>query len=140
MSDKHTPGPWAATTRRGSWDYVVYQVAQPHIEICQMFHDDTDVNEIGKANAELVASAPWMKDELDRLSNENRHLNELIDQAASLMERKHRGELTLSQIADNVMREISESLAEDDPADDNTVCIKYDTLYMLVQRGLGIDV
>lgn len=60
MSAKFTPGPWATTTRQGSWDWVVYQVTDPNIEICQPFHDDTEENEIGEANARLIAAAPDM--------------------------------------------------------------------------------
>lgn len=56
---QHTPGPWAATTRQGSWDWVVYQENGP-LEICQMFHDGTEFNEIGEANSKLVAAAPEM--------------------------------------------------------------------------------
>lgn len=53
-----TKGPWAATTRRGSWDWVVFKQDEPNIEICQMFHDGTEYNKKGKANACLVAAAP----------------------------------------------------------------------------------
>lgn len=56
----HTPGPWGATTRRGSWDWVVYQEANPNTEICQPFHDGTEFNETGEANARLIAAAPDM--------------------------------------------------------------------------------
>lgn len=52
-----TAGPWAATTRQGSWDWVVYSVADPNIEICQPFHDGTEFNEEGEANAHLIAEA-----------------------------------------------------------------------------------
>lgn len=57
---KHIPGPWYATTRVGRepWDWVVASAADPNIEICQMFHDGTDENERGEANAKLVAAAP----------------------------------------------------------------------------------
>jgi hypothetical protein len=55
-----TPGPWACTTRLGSWDWVVYSADDPNIEICQMFHDGTDLNERGEANARLIAAAPEM--------------------------------------------------------------------------------
>ena len=54
----HIPGPWGCVTRRGSWDWVVYQASDPNIEICQMFHDDTEFNETGEANARLIAAAP----------------------------------------------------------------------------------
>lgn len=54
----HTPGPWDLTTRRGSWDWVVFQAANPNIEICQPFHDGTEDNELGEANARLIAAAP----------------------------------------------------------------------------------
>lgn len=57
---KHTKGPWAATTRKGSWDWLVYSEADPNIEICQMFHDNTEFNEVGEANSRLVAAAPDM--------------------------------------------------------------------------------
>jgi len=55
---KHTPGTWAATTRQGSWDWLVYSADNPNIEVCQMFHDGTEENETGEANAMLVAAAP----------------------------------------------------------------------------------
>jgi hypothetical protein len=55
---KHTPGPWGCTTRQGSWDWVVFSEETPNIEICQMFHDDTEFNETGEANSHLVAAAP----------------------------------------------------------------------------------
>jgi hypothetical protein len=54
----HAPGPWGATTRQGSWDWLVFQESDPNIEICQMFHDGTELNERGEANARLVAAAP----------------------------------------------------------------------------------
>lgn len=54
----HTPGPWACTTRQGSWDWVVYSASDPNIEVCQMFHDGTHFNEVGEANARLIAAAP----------------------------------------------------------------------------------
>ena len=57
---KHIKGPWGCTTRQGSWDWVVFSEADPNIEICQMFHDGTDMNEVGEANARLCASAPDM--------------------------------------------------------------------------------
>jgi len=57
-SPGHTPGPWDLTTRRGSWDWVVFQAANPNIEICQPFHDGTEDNELGEANARLIAAAP----------------------------------------------------------------------------------
>lgn len=53
---KWTPGPWYATTRKGSWDWLVAK-SDRH-EICQMFHDGTEENELGEANARLVAAAP----------------------------------------------------------------------------------
>jgi hypothetical protein len=56
---KHTPGPWVSARRRGNWDYLVAQQADGmNNEICQMFHDGTDLNETGEANALLVAAAP----------------------------------------------------------------------------------
>ena len=54
---KATPRPWAATTRQGSWDWVVYQASQPNIEVCQVFHDDTELNETGEAVAALIVEA-----------------------------------------------------------------------------------
>lgn len=57
---KHTPGPWGYTSRKGSWDWVVYCNADPNIEICQPFHDGTDLNQIGEANARLISAAPDM--------------------------------------------------------------------------------
>lgn len=53
----HTPLPWAATTRKGSWDWVIYSTKDPNIEICQLFHDGTEDNETGEANAELIVQA-----------------------------------------------------------------------------------
>ena len=64
---KGTPGPWAATTRRGSWDWVVYCASDPNHEVCQTFHDGTDDNELGEANARLIAAAPDLLDHLKRL-------------------------------------------------------------------------
>lgn len=55
---KHTPGPWGAATRQGSWDWLVYSEADRNIEICQMFHDGTDLNETGEANSRLASAAP----------------------------------------------------------------------------------
>lgn len=58
----HTPGPWYATTRQGSWDWLVAQ--SERLEICQMFHDGTEMNATGEANARLVAAAPEMLEAL----------------------------------------------------------------------------
>ena len=58
----HTAGPWAATTRQGSWDWLVYSVSDPNIEICQPFHDGSEFNELGEANAHLIAAAPELED------------------------------------------------------------------------------
>lgn len=68
MSKSSTLGPWAATTRQGSWDWVVYSVANPNIEICQMFHDNTELNETGEANARLISAAPDMLAALKEVS------------------------------------------------------------------------
>lgn len=62
---EHTPGPWAATTRQGSWDRVVFQASNPNTEICQMFHDGTDENLTGEANARLIAAAPDLLEALE---------------------------------------------------------------------------
>lgn len=59
---KHTPGPWYATTRQGSWDWLVAQ--SDRLEICQMFHDGSGLNQTGEANARLVAAAPDLLDAL----------------------------------------------------------------------------
>jgi len=61
---KHTPGPWGATTRQGSWDWVVFSEADSDIEICQMFHDGSKLNKTGEANSRLVAAAPDLLREL----------------------------------------------------------------------------
>ena len=61
---KWTPGQWRATTRQGSWDWVVYTEDDPNIEICQTFHDGTDENEEGEANAHLIAAAPELYEAL----------------------------------------------------------------------------
>jgi hypothetical protein len=61
-----TPGPWAAAARQGvSWDLVVYKPGTS-LEICQMFHDFTRGNQIGEANAKLVAASPEMYEALIR--------------------------------------------------------------------------
>jgi hypothetical protein len=57
LPEWHTPLPWAATTRQGSWDWVIYSTKDPNIEICQLFHDGTEDNETGEANAELIVRA-----------------------------------------------------------------------------------
>lgn len=57
VSEHHTPLPWAATTRQGSWDWVIYSTKDPNIEICQLFHDGTEDNETGEANADLIVKA-----------------------------------------------------------------------------------
>jgi hypothetical protein len=64
---KYMPGPWGATTRRGSWDWVVYQVSDPNNEVCQMFHDGSELNEMGETNAHLIAAAPDMLEALKGL-------------------------------------------------------------------------
>ena len=61
--------PWAATTRQGSWDWVVYVRDNPRIEVCQLFHDGTEFNETGEANAHLIAAAPELYDALRDLLN-----------------------------------------------------------------------
>lgn len=63
-STKWRLGPWRATTRQGSWDWVVYTEDDPNIEICQTFHDGTDENEEGEANAHLIAAAPELYEAL----------------------------------------------------------------------------
>jgi hypothetical protein len=55
------------TTRRGSWDWVVYCEADSNIEICQPFHDGTEMNETGEANARLIAAAPDLLEALREL-------------------------------------------------------------------------
>lgn len=54
---EHTKLPWAATTRRGSWDWVIFPKYLSNVEICQMFHDGTEGNEQGEANATLIVRA-----------------------------------------------------------------------------------
>lgn len=71
MTDRfnRTPGAWGAKTREGSWDWVVYQKNNPAIEICQMFHDGTEFNERGEANAYLAAAAPELLEALESMVN-----------------------------------------------------------------------
>lgn len=57
LADAATPGEWVATTRHGSWDWLIYCKSDPNFEICQMFHDGTDYNEVGEANASFVAAS-----------------------------------------------------------------------------------
>ncbi len=75
--NKHTPGPWGCTTRKGSWDWVVYR--DSNIEICQLFHDGTDMNETGEANARLIAAAPDMLLALKALLEDSKHLPTHMD-------------------------------------------------------------
>lgn len=77
-----TPRPWAATTRRGSWDWVVYSVADPNIEICQPFHDGTDDNPTGEANAALIVHAV---NNIDRLTAERDELAKLAKQLSDAL-------------------------------------------------------
>ena len=76
---EHTPGPWGATTRQRSWDWVVFQASDPNTEICQMFHDGTDENLTGEANARLIAAAPETAAERDRLREINAELVEALE-------------------------------------------------------------
>ena len=71
---KHTRGSWGCTTRQGSWDWVVYSENNPNIEICQMFHDGTETNETGEANAHVAAAAPEM---LTALKSAHVHLEHM---------------------------------------------------------------
>jgi hypothetical protein len=55
---RHTPGPWGVTSRQGDWwDSVVFLQDSRNLEICQCFHDDSDLDEC-TANARLIAAAP----------------------------------------------------------------------------------
>lgn len=56
-SQGHTELPWAATTRKGNLDWVIYSENDPNIEIGQLFHDGTEFNETGEANANLIVTA-----------------------------------------------------------------------------------
>lgn len=70
--DKHTPLPWMASTRSGSWDWVLFQASNPNIEVCQMFHDATEFNETGEANVTLILEAVNQRAEL-QAENEKLH-------------------------------------------------------------------
>lgn len=74
---KRTRGDWYAVTRQGSWDWLV-AVANSPFEICQMFHDGTDLNETGEANSRLVAMAPDLATEVLRLTAESEEQEALI--------------------------------------------------------------
>ena len=74
---KSTPGPWHATTRKGSWDWVVAR--DSNNEICQMFHDGTDFNETGEANARLIAAAPELLEEMRNAAANLETIMDLID-------------------------------------------------------------
>lgn len=64
MSTKHLPGPWFVSRDPRpdmEWNLHIASVAQPHLEVCSMFHTtDQDGNGRGEANARLVAAAPDM--------------------------------------------------------------------------------
>lgn len=87
---KATPRPWAAATRQGSWDWVVYQSSKPNIEVCQVFHDDTELNETGEAVAALIVEAvnsyDTMRDELSSAKAEIERLRRHIEKALQLLE------------------------------------------------------
>ena len=96
MSDaaKHTPGPWYATTRKGSWDWVVAH--GPLDEICQLFHDGTEFNETGEANARLIAAAPEM---LEALLSIRTIAAYMMSDPAGASCLKHIGEIAQAAIA-----------------------------------------
>ena len=80
---KATPRPWAAATRQGSWDWVVYQSSKPNIEVCQVFHDDTELNETGEAVAALIVEAVNSYDETrEQLSSAKAEIERLREQLA----------------------------------------------------------
>lgn len=65
---KHTPGEWVISrdNRPGmEWNLHIASAENPNIEICSMFHDGTEENELGEANSRVIAAAPEMLDVLD---------------------------------------------------------------------------
>lgn len=62
MEANITQLPWAFTTRLGNsgytrqinWDYVIYSSAFPNNEVCQLFRDGTEFNDLGEANAAFI--------------------------------------------------------------------------------------
>lgn len=77
--------PFAATTRQGSWDWVVFHRDRPNFEVCQVFHDGTEDNELGEAYAEYIVAAansvPALLDTIAALQAEN----ELLRQAHAIL-------------------------------------------------------
>lgn len=67
---KATPGEWKSAAREGDdWDSVVYLPGTPY-EICQCFHDESNVEECD-ANTQLIVALknhlPALLDEVDAL-------------------------------------------------------------------------
>jgi hypothetical protein len=78
MNTKHTPGPWEV--RQAD----IYQVGGRHIAYTGPHHTpDSEYPKscklVDEANARLIASAPFLFDEVQRLQEENRRLKEEND-------------------------------------------------------------
>lgn len=66
----HTPGPWFVSRDPRpdmEWNLHIASVDDPNHEICSMFHDGKPGNELGEANAAIVAAGPTMLDALERV-------------------------------------------------------------------------
>jgi hypothetical protein len=86
---KHTPGPWfiSRDERDGmSWNNHIASVPDPKSEICAMFHDGTPNNEIGEANAILIAAAPDLLKALKQIVSdwEDGEPEDIVDACAAI--------------------------------------------------------
>lgn len=72
----HTPGPWKVVYIDGELTGSIYS---KKIRICSGICDDMKLENEAEANAYLIASAPDMKDEIDRLKAEKAELLEVLE-------------------------------------------------------------
>lgn len=86
MSNKHTPGPWEPGYGEDSKAFGIF--TKQHLEsgvidhpICLISPQDK-VNDQDKANAELIASAPALKEENEKLKEALEVIKKMTDNSA----------------------------------------------------------
>ena len=78
----HTPGPWKVVRIDGE---LIGSIYSKKIRICSGICDDMKLEKEAEANAYLIASAPDMRDEIDRLKAEKAELLVVLKEIASVI-------------------------------------------------------
>lgn len=80
MKTKYTPGPWSAKTNKWDEGELLVQAGPPTNRVLARFGSvDEPLDEIDKANAQLISASPLLLEAVRKLCNASPSYAEMVD-------------------------------------------------------------